>query len=74
LVWDGESFLVYSRPGSRKVRNIRAHPHVGPAAADAPEYVQKYRAGIARLGRDPRSFGDASSTPIRITPTRPRVW
>jgi PPOX class probable F420-dependent enzyme len=26
--WDGESFLVYSRAGARKVRNISANPRV----------------------------------------------
>lgn len=28
FLWDGESFLIYSQPGARKVKNIRGNPHV----------------------------------------------
>ncbi len=28
FLWDGESFLIYSQPGARKVRNIRRNPRV----------------------------------------------
>jgi PPOX class probable F420-dependent enzyme len=28
FLWDGESFLIYSQPGTRKVANIRGNPKV----------------------------------------------
>jgi len=28
FLWDGESFLIYSQPQARKVRNIRENPQV----------------------------------------------
>ena len=28
FLWDGESFLIYSQPGTPKLRNIAANPRV----------------------------------------------
>ena len=39
-----------------------------------PAYVEKYREHIERLGSEPEPFGRLYSTPIRITPTRRRVY
>ena len=99
FVWDGRSFLVYSRRDSPKVPNIRANPLVSlnldgdgeggaivtiegraqidertTPANELPAYVEKYRAHIERLGSEPEPFGRLYSTPIRITPTRRRVY
>ena len=46
--------------------------HYAQAAA-IPAYVTKYRAMIADLGMDPKSFATAYSVPIRIRPTRMRI-
>jgi PPOX class probable F420-dependent enzyme len=34
FVWDGKEVVIFSRPGSRKVRNIRENPHVVLALDD----------------------------------------
>lgn len=45
-----------------------------PAAFELPEYIEKYRAEIDRLGTDPEQFSAAYSVPIRIRPTKLRAW
>jgi PPOX class probable F420-dependent enzyme len=45
-----------------------------PAAFEVPEYIEKYRGEIARLGSNPEEFSAAYSVPIRIRPTRLRAW
>jgi PPOX class probable F420-dependent enzyme len=35
--WDGEALLVFSKPGARKVRNLRANPSVMLALGDAED-------------------------------------
>ena len=45
-----------------------------PAAFELPEYIDKYRAEIARLGSTPEEFSAGYSVPIRITPTKLRAW
>jgi PPOX class probable F420-dependent enzyme len=97
--WDGERFLIYSRPTSQKVPNVRGNPCVSlnldgdrdggeiltiegsaeideqaPLANEVEAYVEKYREHIKRLGTEPEPFARMYSTPIRITPTRRRVY
>ena len=43
-----------------------------PNAIDHPEYIAKYKEGIAQLGMTPKSFSDAYSVAIRIVPERAR--
>lgn len=77
------------RNNPRVALNLNSNPHGGDVvriegaaeiAGDAPpateigEYVEKYRAAIARIGFDPGSFARAYSVAIRITPTRWRIW
>ena len=45
-----------------------------PLATELPEYVEKHRAAIARLGYDPEGFARVYSVRIRVTPTRWQVW
>ena len=48
--------------------------HSAPAAFELPEYIEKYRGEIARLGSNPEAFSGAYSVPIRIRPTKLRAW
>ena len=41
-----------------------------PPATEVPEYVEKYRDAIARIGFDPEGFARAFSVSIRVTPAR----
>jgi PPOX class probable F420-dependent enzyme len=43
-------------------------------ADEVPEYVEKYRDYIARIGFDPESFAQTYSVPLRVTPIRWQVW
>jgi PPOX class probable F420-dependent enzyme len=45
-----------------------------PPANEIPEYVEKYRAAMARIGFDPKGFAQAYPVPLRVTPTRWQVW
>src|SRR5215212_6502911 len=45
-----------------------------PPADEVPEYVEKYRDAIARIGFDPSGFARAYSVPIRVKPERWQVW
>jgi len=45
-----------------------------PPSTKVPEYLEKYRDGIARIEADADSFAQAYSITIRVTPTRWQVW
>ena len=45
-----------------------------PPATGVPDYLEKYRAAIARIGFDPDGFARAYSVALRVTPTRWQVW
>lgn len=45
-----------------------------PPATEVPEYVEKYRDAIARIGFDPDGFVRAYSIAIRVMPARWQVW
>jgi PPOX class probable F420-dependent enzyme len=45
-----------------------------PRADRVEEYLAKYRTAIEGLGYEPGPFARTYSTPIRIRPTRVRVW
>lgn len=98
FLWDGTSFLMYTQPGSRKLRNIafnaraalnlnsdewggsvvvftgevRAQPDEPPAIQN-PDYVEKYRQGIADINMTPESFSRDFSTALRFYPTHLRL-
>ena len=45
-----------------------------PPATEVPEYVNKYRESIARIGLDEEGFARAYSVAVRVTPERWQVW
>jgi PPOX class probable F420-dependent enzyme len=45
-----------------------------PPADQHTLYLEKYRAGISRIGMDPTGFAAKYDQPVRITPTAARVW
>ncbi len=45
-----------------------------PPATEVGEYLEKYRAAIARIGYDPDGFARDYSVPIRMTPGRWQIW
>ena len=94
FLWDGTSVLIYSMPGTNKLRHLARSGRVSlnfnsdpdatevavltgeakivadaPRADDHPEYLEKYRAGIAHIGMTPEGFGRDYSVAIRVTPT-----
>jgi PPOX class probable F420-dependent enzyme len=55
------------------ITGLAAVDESAPAAFEVPEYVEKYRGEIARLGSNPEEFSAAYSVPIRIRPTKLRA-
>ncbi len=97
--WDGETFLIYTRPIYKKVANLKKRPRVSlhfdatPSGEDVvvfngtaqfdlnappvhqnPQYVDKYRQGLASLGSSPEQMGAEYSTAVRIKPDKVRGW
>ena len=56
------------------ITGLAAVDDSAPAPFELPEYIEKYRGEIARLGSNPEEFSGAYSVPIRIRPTRLRAW
>lgn len=57
-----------------RVEGMAKIVEVAPPATEVPEYVEKYRDAIARIGFDPEGFARAFSVALRVTPTRWQVW
>ena len=57
-----------------RAEGVAALAEDAPPATEVPEYVEKYRAAMARIGFDPEGFARAYSVPLRVTPTRWQVW
>ncbi|HEX2181814.1 MAG TPA: TIGR03667 family PPOX class F420-dependent oxidoreductase [Rubrobacteraceae bacterium] len=45
-----------------------------PPADELPEYVEKYREAIARIGYAPEGFARTYPVALRVTPERWQVW
>ena len=46
----------------------------GPPILEAAAYVEKYTESIRAMGAEPEPFSREYSTPIRVTPTRRRIY
>jgi PPOX class probable F420-dependent enzyme len=57
-----------------RVEGMAKIVEVASPATEVPEYVEKYRDAIARIGFDPEGFARAFSVALRVTPTRWQVW
>ena len=57
-----------------RVEGMAKIVEVAPPTTEVPEYVEKCRDAIARIGFDPEGFARAFSVALRVTPTRWQVW
>lgn len=54
FLWDGESILVFSKPGAQKVRNVRAEPRVMVAVGEPGiDFDVELVDAVAELAREP---------------------
>lgn len=97
FLWrEDETLLIFSRPDTPKLRNIRNNPHVsfnldsdgqggdiirleGSAeiskdviATDVPAFIEKYQAGLSRIGTTPEGFAGSYSVAVTIRPSKVR--
>ena len=85
----GRQKLKYIARNPRVGLNLNSNSHGGdvvrtegtaeivedvPPATEVGEYLEKYRAAIARIGYDPDGFARNYSVPIRVTPERWQIW
>ncbi|MCP4198228.1 MAG: TIGR03667 family PPOX class F420-dependent oxidoreductase [Proteobacteria bacterium] len=93
FLWNGVSFLIFSRPNTAKLRHIQHNPSVAlnldgdrfggdivvftgqaeietsaPGADQVSEYIQKYAAGLERIGMTAEQFVASYSVALRVTP------
>ena len=57
-----------------RVEGMAKIVEVAPPATEVPEYVEKYRDAIARIGFDLEGFARAFSVALWVTPMRWQVW
>jgi PPOX class probable F420-dependent enzyme len=57
-----------------RVEGVAEIVREAPPATEVPEYVDKVRESIARIGLDEEGFARAYSVAVRVTPERRRVW
>src|SRR6266581_2633201 len=85
FLWDGEAFLIFSRPNNQKIRNLQHNANVLLAVDDThqgadpitiegtatlPAFVEKYGDRLKHIGSTPEQMAQEYSQAIQITPTR----
>ena len=59
---------------AKAAERLRAEPVAWLTTARVDGHPGRYRTAIAALGSEPGPFARSYSTPIRVRPTRVRVW